>query len=193
METYRDITRRKLLKTGFLILSLPLLFNAKQISKSVDAETSINMKYLIKGLRDTQNVICIREADRLERINNKNNYYLHLRSAGINLHNAQLIATSLRKTHQNYKLFLNSFSISYNTSLNYKGLKVILESLPGHIKELGLVGCSFDDDAGDLIVSFLTRCNDLTMVCVESNEFSNLMKRKIQAALSHLPNCTVVI
>ena len=193
MEIYRDITRRKLLKTGFLILSLPLLFNAKQISKSVDAETSINMKYLIKGLRDTQNVICIREADRLERINNKNNYYLHLRSAGINLHNAQLIATSLRKTHQNYKLFLNSFSISYNTSLNYKGLKVILESLPGHIKELGLVGCSFDDDAGDLIVSFLTRCNDLTMVCVESNEFSNLMKRKIQAALSHLPNCTVVI
>ena len=193
METYRDITRRKLLKTGFLILSLPLLFNAKQISKSIDAETSINMKYLIKGLRETQNVICIREADRLERINNKNNYYLHLRSAGINLHNAQLIATSLRKTHQNYKLFLNSFSISYNTSLNYKGLKVILESLPGHIKELGLVGCSFDDDAGDLIVSFLTRCNDLTMVCVESNEFSNLMKRKIQAALSHLPNCTVVI
>ena len=169
------------------------MFNAKQISKSIDAETSINMKYLIKGLRETQNVICIREADRLERINNKNNYYLHLRSAGINLHNAQLIATSLRKTHQNYKLFLNSFSISYNTSLNYKGLKVILESLPGHIKELGLVGCSFDDDAGDLIVSFLTRCNDLTMVCVESNEFSNLMKRKIQAALSHLPNCTVVI
>ena len=193
MEIYRDITRRKLLKTGFLILSLPLLFNAKQISKSIDAETSINMKYLIKGLRETQNVICIREADRLERINNKNNYYLHLRSAGINLHNAQLIATSLRKTHQNYKLFLNSFSISYNTSLNYKGLKVILESLPGHIKELGLVGCSLDDDAGDLIVSFLTRCNDLTMVCVESNEFSNLMKRKIQAALSHLPNCTVVI
>ena len=195
METYRDITRRKLLKTGFLILSLPLLFNAKQISKSVDAETSINMKYLIKGLRDTQNVICIQEADRLERINNKNNnnYYLHLRSAGINSYNAQLIATSLRKTHQNYQLFLNSFSISYNTSLNYKGLKVILESLPGHIKELGLVGCSFDDDAGDLIVSFLTRCNDLTMVCVESNEFSNLMKRKIQAALSHLPNCTVVI
>ena len=193
METYRDITRLKLLKTGFLILSLPLLFNAKQISKSIDAETSINMKYLIKGLRETQNVICIREADRLERINNKNNYYLHLRSAGINLHNAQLIATSLRKTHQNYKLFLNSFSISYNTSLNYKGLKVILESLPGHIKELGLVGCSLDDDAGDLIVSFLTRCNDLTMVCVESNEFSNLMKRKIQAALSHLPNCTVVI
>jgi hypothetical protein len=193
MEIYRDITRRKLLKTGFLILSLPLLFNAKQISKSINAETSINMKYLIKGLRETQNVICIREADRLERINNKNNYYLHLRSAGINLHNAQLIATSLRKTHQNYKLFLNSFSISYNTSLNYKGLKVILESLPGHIKELGLVGCSLDDDAGDLIVSFLTRCNDLTMVCVESNEFSNLMKRKIQAALSHLPNCTVVI
>ena len=193
MEIYRDITRRKLLKTGFLILSLPLLFNAKQISKSIDAETSINMKYLIKGLRETQNVICIREADRLERINNKNNYYLHLRSAGINLHNAQLIATSLRKTHRNYKLFLNSFSISYNTSLNYKGLKVILESLPGHIKELGLVGCSLDDDAGDLIVSFLTRCNDLTMVCVERNEFSNLMKRKIQAALSHLPNCIVVI
>ena len=193
MKSHRDMNRRKLLKSGFLILSLPLLFNAKQISKSINAETSINMKYLIKGLRETQNVICIREADRLERINNKNNYYLHLRSAGINLHNAQLIATSLRKTHQNYKLFLNSFSISYNTSLNYKGLKVILESLPGHIKELGLVGCSFNDDAGDLIVSFLTRCNDLTMVCVESNEFSNLMKRKIEAALSHLPSCTVVI
>tara|TARA_B110000459_G_scaffold191482_1_gene227639 strand:- start:136 stop:717 length:582 start_codon:yes stop_codon:yes gene_type:complete len=193
METYRGITRRKLLKTGFLILSLPLLLNAKQTSASIDEMTSIKMKYLIKGLRDTQNLICIREADRLEKIKNNNNYYLHLRSAGINSYNAQLIATSLRKTHQNYQLFLNSFSISYNTSLNYKGLKVILESLPGHIKELGLVGCSLDDDAGDLIVSFLTRCNDLTMVCVESNEFSNLMKRKIQAALSHLPNCTVVI
>ena len=116
-----------------------------------------------------------------------------MRSAGINSYNAQLIANSLRKTHQNYQLFLNSFSISYNTSLNHKGLKVILESLPGHIKELGLVGCSFDDDAGDSIVSFLTRCKNLTMVCVENNEFSNLMKTKIQTALSHLPNCTVVI
>ena len=91
MNKFRDMNRRKLLKSGFLILSLPLLFNAKQISKSIDAETSINMKYLIKGLRETQNVICIREADRLERINNKNNYYLHLRSAGINLHNAQIV------------------------------------------------------------------------------------------------------
>ena len=193
METYRGITRRKLLKTGFLILSLPLLLNAKQTSASIDEMTSIKMKYLIKGLRDTQNLICIREADRLEKIKNNNNYYLHLRSAGINSYNAQLIANSLRKTHQNYQLFLNSFSISYNTSLNHKGLKVILESLPGHIKELGLVGCSFDDDAGESIVSFLTRCKNLTMVCVENNEFSNLMKTKIQTALSHLPNCTVVI
>jgi hypothetical protein len=193
METYRGITRRKLLKTGFLILSLPLLLNAKQTSASIDEMTSIKMKYLIKGLRDTQNVICIREADRLERIKNNNNYYLNLRNAGITPYNAQFIANSIRKTHQKYQLFLTSFSISYNTSLNHKGLKVILESLPGHIKELGLVGCSFDDDAGESIVSFLTRCKNLTMVCVENNEFSNLMKTKIQTALSHLPNCTVVI
>jgi hypothetical protein len=193
METYRGITRRKLLKTGFLILSLPLLLNAKQTSASIDEMTSIKMKYIIKSLRETQNVICIREGDRLERIKNNNNYYLNLRSAGINSYNAQFIANSIRKTHQKYQLFLTSFSISYNTSLNHKGLKVILESLPGHIKELGLVGCSFDDDAGESIVSFLTRCKNLTMVCVENNEFSNLMKTKIQTALSHLPNCTVVI
>jgi hypothetical protein len=193
METYRGITRRKLLKTGFLILSLPLLLNAKQTSASIDEMTSIKMKYIIKSLRETQNVICIREGDRLERIKNNNNYYLNLRSAGINLYNAQFIANSIRKTHQKYQLFLTSFSISYNTLLNHKGLKVILESLPGHIKELGLVGCSFDDDAGESIVSFLPRCKYLTMVCVENNEFSNLMKTKIQTALSHLPNCTVVI
>jgi len=193
METYRGITRRKLLKTGFLILSLPLLLNSKQTSASIDEMTSIKMKYIIKSLRETQNVICIREGDRLERIKNNNNYYLNLRSAGINLYNAQFIANSIRKTHQKYQLFLTSFSISYNTLLNHKGLKVILESLPGHIKELGLVGCSFDDDAGESIVSFLTRCKNLTMVCVENNEFSNLMKTKIQTALSHLPNCTVVI
>ena len=193
METYRGITRRKLLKTGFLILSLPLLLNAKQTSASIDEMTSIKMKYIIKSLRETQNVICIREGDRLERIKNNNNYYLNLRSAGITPYNAQFIANSIRKTHQKYQLFLTSFSISYNTSLNHKGLKVILESLPGHIKELGLVGCSFDDDAGESIVSFLTRCKNLTMVCVENNEFSNPMKTKIQTALSHLPNCTVVI
>jgi len=193
METYRGITRRKLLKTGFLILSLPLLLNAKQTSASIDEMTSIKMKYIIKSLRETQNVICIREGDRLERIKNNNNYYLNLRSAGITPYNAQFIANSIRKTHQKYQLFLTSFSISYNTSLNHKGLKVILESLPGHIKELGLVGCSFDDDAGESIVSFLPRCKNLTMVCVENNEFSNLMKTKIQTALSHLPNCTVVI
>ena len=193
METYRGITRRKLLKTGFLILSLPLLLNAKQTSASIDEMTSIKMKYIIKSLRETQNVICIREGDRLERIKNNNNYYLNLRSAGITPYNAQFIANSIRKTHQKYQLFLTSFSISYNTSLNHKGLKVILESLPGHIKELGLVGCSFDDDAGESIVLFLTRCKNLTMLCVENNEFSNLMKTKIQTALSHLPNCTVVI
>ncbi|MGY8896382.1 MAG: hypothetical protein ACKVIC_06715 [Gammaproteobacteria bacterium] len=200
MKIYPDITRRNLLKSGFLILSLPLLFSAKQISakqisNSFDSATSFNMKYLIKGLRDTKNVICMQEADRLERINYKNNnyYYLHLRNAGIDLYNAQLIATSLRKTHQNNKLFLDSFSISYNTSLSNKGLKVILESLPGHIKELGFVGCRFDDNAGDLIISFLTRCKDLTIVCVEDNAFSNSMKRKIKNALVHLPYSSLVI
>ena len=195
MKIYPDRTRRNLLKSGFLILSLPLLFSAKQISNSFDLATSFNMKYLIKGLRDTKNVICMQEADRLERINYKNNnyYYLHLRNAGIDLYNAQLIATSLRKTHQNNKLFLDSFSISYNTSLSNKGLKVILESLPGHIKELGFVGCRFDDNAGDLIISFLTRCKDLTIVCVEDNAFSNSMKRKIKNALVHLPYSSLVI
>ena len=48
METYRGITRRNLLKTGFLILSLPLLLNAKQTSASIDEMTSIKMKYLMK-------------------------------------------------------------------------------------------------------------------------------------------------
>ena len=58
---------------------------------------------------------------------------------------AKLIADAIRTVHQEEKICLKSFRISFNPILQFEGEKVMLEALPDHLTELGTVGCEFDD------------------------------------------------
>ena len=189
------MNKRKLLKSGALILFSTLLTRTNLVIAKEHALLPYDdIKYLIKNLRNIKKSVFLKEADRLVKNYNQSRFYnLHLRNAKIDFYDAELIAFSLKKIHQNQQIILNSFSISFNPTLNSDGLKLLLNSLPDHIHSLGLVACNFDDAAGKLIMSFLSRSKNLKMVCIEDNNFSNSMKINIKASALHLIDCTMIV
>ena len=195
MKKIFNLNKRKLLKSGVLILFSTILIPANlAIAKEYNLLPYEEIKYIIKALRNIQKIVCLKEADRLVKNYNQSKFYnLHLRNAEIDIYDAELIAFSLKKTHQNNQIILKSFSISYNPTVKLYGLKFILDSLPDHIQSLGLVACNFDDDAGEIIMSFLSRSKNLKMVCIEDNNFSNSMKKNIKNSVQHLNGCTIIV
>ena len=195
MKKTFHINKRKLLKSGALILFSTLLTRTNLVIAKEHALLPYDdIKYLIKNLRNIKKSVFLKEADRLVKNYNQSKFYnLHLRNAKIDVYDAELIAFSLKKIHQNQQIILNSFSISFNLTLNSDGLKLLLNSLPDHIHSLGLVACNFDDAAGKLIMSFLSRSKNLKMVCIEDNNFSNSMKINIKASALHLIDCTMIV
>ena len=69
--------------------------------------------------------------------------------------------------------------MSYNTAIGSDGAKKILSSLPKHIQGLGVVGRGLGDDVGERIVEYIQQAENLIMVCVEGNNFSQSIKNTI--------------
>ena len=57
-------------------------------------------------------------------------FNLHLRSANLDLSDAQLLAKSLTSIQQQIDQALNSFSVSYNPGIETGGAQALLSSLP---------------------------------------------------------------
>jgi hypothetical protein len=84
-------------------------------------------------------------------------YNLHLRSASLSNAEAKLFSEAIKSVHKDATLSLLSFSFSYNPDIKQSGLSILLDALPDHITELGLVGCNLDDLCDNSIISFLSR------------------------------------
>jgi hypothetical protein len=73
------------------------------------------------------------------------------------------------------------------------GAIVLLEGLPSHLTELGMVGCSLNDKLEPAITLFLSRSEHLRLICVEENDFSLSVKGAIRDATRHLSRCVVIV
>ena len=110
MKQTLHINKRKLLKSGALILFSTLLTRTNLVIAKEHALLPYDdIKYLIKNLRNIKKSVFLKEADRLVKNYNQSKFYnLHLRNAKIDVYDAELIAFSLKKIHQNQQIILNS-------------------------------------------------------------------------------------
>jgi len=150
-------------------------------------------RVLIIALFRAKKPICAKAAEALE---NKPlsslDYNLHLCSADLGPAEATVIADAIEILHQNNVLNLQLVSVSHNPRITELGLKRLLEALPDHTTELGLVGCGLGDKSANNIALFLQRSNKPKMFCDESNNFSPEAKSSIMNSTTHLSRCSVM-
>ena len=183
------IKKRVFLKLDALAIASVTIFNW---NSAVAREKNL-FRVLIIALLRTKKPICAKAAEALEsKPLDSLDYDLHLRSADLGQAEATTIADAMEILHQNKVLNLQSVSVSYNPGITELGLKRLLEALPDHTTELGLVGCGLDDKSANNIASFLRRSNKLKMVCVEGNSFSPEAKSLMVNSAMHLSRCTVI-
>jgi len=184
------IEKRIFLKLGFLAIASSATLNW---NSAVATEKNL-FRVLVIALLRTKKPICAKAAEALEsKPLNSLDYNLHLRSADLGQAEATIIADAIEILHQNNVLNLQSVSVSHNPGITELGLKRLLEALPDHTTELGLVGCGFGDKSAKNIASFLRRPNNLKRVCVESNNFSPEAKSLIMNSAMHLSRCSVIM
>lgn len=110
---------------------------------------------------------------------------LHLRNAGLNEAEAQILAHGMRRSDVGNGCFLRSFSASYNPDLGDVDAAALAEAFPDTMIELGLVGCSIDDPGGAAIFDWARGGPQLRMICVEGNMFSAKIKSQFKSLASH--------
>ena len=196
MSTSIDLGKRKLIGvvTGILILNTLLVKNSLVWAKENHHRNAFKLTRLVSALRSINSIVCSNVAAELEKIPLKQTMYnLILRRASIGLSDASLLAAAIQETHQIYKLKLNTFSVSYNTKLTEKGFHILLKSLPDDVREFGAVGCGLNDNGGRDILNFIKRSENLRLICIEGNYFSEPMKSRIKGSVDNILNCTLVI
>lgn len=187
--------RRSLLRLGAKVVcaqSLLWAVGADADGQSTNRNTALNP--LIAALTKTGKSVCM---DAGQRLSNKpptdSTYNLHLRTASLSEDDAKSIASAIKTVHEDSSLRLNSFSVSYNPRIQMGGAIALLEVLPSHLTEFGMVGCSLNDELEPAITLFLSRSENLRLICVEENDFSPRVKGAIRDATKHLSRCLLIV
>lgn len=105
---------------------------------------------------------------------------LHLRRLGLDQARLLILLGEIEETLKDSPQKLNSFSLSYNDTLEDIGVSKLVKFLPSDLKDLGLVGCNIGDEGAEKLMSWIESTTDLEMLCIENNHFSNEMNTKIQ-------------
>ena len=190
-----NLIRRKLFQSLGLLIGVYALSSQQKVSADGFQNAPRSpLQPFIKALRQTHKPVCLHVAERLEKRSGTGEAFnLHLRSANLDLSDAQLLANSLTSIQQQVELALNSFSVSYNPGIETGGAQALLSSLPKSVNEFGMVGCQLGDDVGASLISFMARSRNLKMICVEDNFFSSSMKDQIATAGKKLAGCVTVV
>ena len=190
-----NLIRRKLFQSLGLLIGVYALSSQQKVSADGFQNAPRSpLQPLIKALRQTHKPVCLYVAEQLEKRSGTGEAFnLHLRSANLDLSDAQLLANSLTSIQQQVELALNSFSVSYNPGIENGGAQALLSSLPKNVNEFGMVGCQLGDDVGASLISFMARSRNLKMICVEDNFFSSSMKDQIATAGKKLAGCVTIV
>ncbi len=190
-----NLIRRKLFHSLGLLIGVYALSSQQKVSAEELQNIPQSPLYpLIQALRQTHKPVCLSTAERPEKESATGEAFnLHLRSANLDISDAQLLANALTSIQQQGELPLNSFSVSYNPGIETGGAQVLLSSLPDNVNEIGMVGCQLRDDVGELLIRFMARSSNLKMICVEDNLFSASMRIQIASAGQKLDGCVTIV
>jgi len=118
---------------------------------------------------------------------------LHLRRAGLTENDALAIARALRSLTRPEAVSLRSFSMSYNPGLGDSGAAAVFNALPQTTREIGMVGCDLEDEAGRALLTWAQAAPQLRMICVEGNRFSDRMKSQMTALAERNGNLFIIV
>jgi hypothetical protein len=172
---------KTLLKTASVcVLSFSIAMQVFANNSFSEKEEAI-INPLINVLRSTNNPVSNKVAETLLSLkNSESSYDLHLRNADLDYNQIKSIAEAIKTVHENGGPSLQSFSMSYNSSLGDEGVFILVKNLPQTITEIGLVQSGIGDKGGEALIRWATNAKQLRWLCVEENIFSNDIKDRLR-------------
>ena len=155
--------------------------------------SNIIMQDLIDALVDTNKPKSIKVANSLKAIdNNDKSYDLVIRKANLDINDAKNIANAIKKIQQNNGPKLHTISMSFNENLKDEGIITLLNHLPLTTSVIAFVECGITDEAGQAILDWSTKTNNLNGIYIEGNNFSKDMEEKFEKLRTDNPSLTVL-
>ena len=155
--------------------------------------SNIIMQDLIDALVDTNKPKSIKVANSLKAIdNNDKSYDLVIRKANLDINDAKNIANAIKKIQQNNGPKLHTISMSFNENLKDEGIITLLNHLPLTTSVIAFVECGITDEAGQAIIDWSTKTNNLNGIYIEGNDFSKDMEEKFEKLRADNPRLTVL-
>ena len=135
---------------------------------------------------------CLEKAASFER-NTSQTKILSFRNLDLEPEEVAGIAQILKAEKSTHRTYLKSISFSYNHLIADQGTKLIIQSLPLSMTEIGLVACGIGDKGGRAVLNWMTTATQLQMICMEQNNFSDTLKAEINIFKQNNPQIMVVI
>lgn len=151
----------------------------------------IVLNKIAKVLRKTGNLECLKKAKSIEG-NTSLTTTLNLRNLDLKPVDIVAIADVLEQEKSNNDDCIKSISFSYNNLIGDIGATVLARSLLSSICEIGLVDCGINDKGGTEILNWVKTLPNLTMICIEQNNFSEKLKMEFKVFKKENPRITVV-
>ena len=155
--------------------------------------SNIIMQDLIDALVETNKPKSIEVAKNLKSIDiNDKSYDLVIRKANLNIQDAKNIANAIKKIDQNKGPKLDTISMSFNEGLKDEGVITILNLIPKTTSVIAFVECGITDKAGQAIIDWAAKTNNLNGIYIEGNDFSKDMEEKFEKLRVDNPRLTVL-
>ena len=151
------------------------------------------MKDLIDALVGTKKTKSIEVAKTLKLVsNNDKSYNLVIRKANLNLEDAKNIANAINQIDQNKGPKLHTLSVGFNKNLKDEGVITVLNLIPKTTSVIAFVECGITDEAGQAIIDWVAKKNNLNEIYIEGNAFLKEMESKLEKLRADNPQITVL-
>ena len=155
--------------------------------------SNIVMQDLINVLLETKKPKSVEVAKALKSISaNSKSYDLIIRKANLNLEDAKKIANAINRVDQKKGPKLHTISMSFNQDLKDDGVIAILDQIPKTTSVIAFVECGITDKAGQAIIDWAFKANNLDGIYIEGNTFSKIMEAKFEKLRIDNRNLTVL-
>ena len=155
--------------------------------------SNIIMQDLIDALVDTKKPKSIEVANNLKSTgDNDKAYDFVIRKANLNIKDAKNIANAIKNIDQNKGPQLGTISMSFNEDLKDEGVITLLNHIPLTTSVIAFVECGITDKAGQAIIDWAAKTNNLNGIYIEGNNFSKDMEEKFEKLRADNPRLTVL-
>ena len=131
--------------------------------------------------------------EKINAIQTNSNHSDTLNFRNLELDSSEVASIMEIVTESNANRSIKSISFSYNQLLGDDGTITIINNLPNTVNEIGLVDCGIGDCGGKIILKKIKNLTNLKMLCIEQNNFSDLIKQEFKTFSSKNPQILIVV